>query len=143
MSRILIGFLCVFVAGSPRAWGAQMEGPTVYEVEPSLAVISDDGSQAYYVESGSYGWTDESFGPKKNSTLIRLDLNQKTSAKVDLDPSVGGTKFRLVGFAPTGELIGYSRGNVWAYAPAARALRVLFTVPADSFHARTRARLRY
>jgi hypothetical protein len=72
MLRILIGFLCVFVAGSPPAWGAQMEGPTVYEVEPSLAVISDDGSQAYYVESGSYGWTDESFGPKKNSALIRL-----------------------------------------------------------------------
>src|SRR5439155_3878587 len=58
-----------------------------------------------------------------------LDPNQKISAKVDLDPSVGGTKFRLVGFAPTGELIGYSRGNVWAYAPATRALRVLFTAP--------------
>src|SRR5260370_7080002 len=117
MSSIVICCLCVCVAGTPRAWGAQMEGPIVYEVEPSLAVISDDGSQAYYVESGSYGWTDESFGPKKNSTLIRLDLNQKIAAKIDLDPSVGGTKFRLVGFRPPGELIAYSRRHVSPYPP--------------------------
>src|SRR5882724_9358131 len=73
----------VIACGVP-ARGAQMEGPTVYEVAPTLTVITNDGSEAYYVDKGA---------------LIRLNLQQNTSAKIDLDISIS----RLVGFAPNGK----------------------------------------
>jgi hypothetical protein len=40
----------VIACGFP-ARAAQMEGPTVYGVDPALAVITNDGSEAYYVDS--------------------------------------------------------------------------------------------
>src|SRR6266496_6693093 len=45
----LLPLLIVLSCLSVRA--TQMEGPTVYEVEPTLAVITDDGSEAYYVDN--------------------------------------------------------------------------------------------
>jgi hypothetical protein len=92
-----------------------MEGPTVYEVEPTLAVITDDGSEAYYVD---------------NRALIRLDLKQSISAKIDLDGGLTSKEFALAGFAPTGELIGYSKANLWVYDPANHAQRIVFRAPA-------------
>ena len=92
-----------------------MEGPTVYEVEPSNAVICDDGSEAYYVG---------------DSGLAQLNLKQNTSAKIALDVSVSGKDFQLVGFAPTSELIGHSKAKVWAYDPVSHTLRVVFRAPA-------------
>src|SRR5580700_7785841 len=62
----------VIACGVP-ARAVQMEGPTVYEVEPTLAVITNDGSDAYYVD---------------NSALIQVNLKRNTSAKIDLDISI-------------------------------------------------------
>src|SRR5438874_10665978 len=94
----LLPLLIVLCCLSARA--AQMEGPTVYEVEPTLAVITDDGSEAYYVDNGA---------------LSRLDLKQSISGRIDLDGELTSKEFALAGFAPTGELVGYSKAKVWGY----------------------------
>jgi len=86
----------VIACGVP-ARAAQMEGPTTYSIDPSNAVISDDGSEAFYVE-----------GP----TLTQLNLSQNTLAKINLDSGVTGKEFQLAGFAPGGELIGYSQRSL-------------------------------
>jgi hypothetical protein len=91
-----------------------MEGPTVFEIEPALAAISDDGLEAFYVEE---------------STLTQLDLSQNTSTNLNLDSAVTGKEFQLAGFAPAGELIGYSQTSLWTYDPARQALRTVFTSP--------------
>ncbi len=103
----------VTVCGLP-AQAAQMEGPTLYEVDPTLAVISDDGSEAFYAEG---------------STLTQLNLSQNTSAKLNLDSGVTGKEFQLAGFAPAGELVGYSQTKLWTYDPARQTLRTVFTSP--------------
>jgi hypothetical protein len=89
-----------------------MEGPTVYEVEPTLAVIKDDGSEV------------------DNRALIRLDLKQSISAQIDLDRGLTSKELALAGFAPTGELVGYSKTKVWVYDPVNHALRIVFSAPA-------------
>jgi hypothetical protein len=38
-------------------------------------------------------------------------------------------QFELAGFAPTGELIGWSKANLWASDRGNHALRILFTAP--------------
>ena len=62
-------------------------------------------------------------------TLTRLDLKQHTSAKINLDSKVTGKEFILAGFAPTGELIGYSQTKVWTYDHSKQAPRVVFASP--------------
>jgi hypothetical protein len=102
-----------------------MEGPTIYGVDPSNAVISDDGLEVYYMEPVM---SDESFRVI-SCTLTRLNLKQNTSAKINLDPRVTGKEFMLAGFAPTGELIGYSQTKLWSYDRSKQALRVVFASP--------------
>jgi hypothetical protein len=94
----------------------QMEGPTEYFVLSSEAVISDDGAEAYYVQE---------------SALVRLNLTQGTSARIRLDESVTGDEFLLAGFAPTGELIGYSKANLWAFDRSEHVARRVFAAPTD------------
>src|SRR5439155_24665351 len=105
--------LFLVIACSAPARAAQMEGPTVYGVEPTLAVITNDGSEAYYID---------------NSALIQLNLKRNTTAKIDLDEALTGTLF---GVAPNGELIGYSETSLWAFDPARRTVKVIFAAPPD------------
>ena len=82
----------------------------------SEAVITDDGAEAYYVEE---------------SALVRLNLRQGTSARIRLDESVTGNEFLLAGFAPTGELIGYSKASLWAFDRSEHVARRVFAAPPD------------
>ena len=98
----------------------QMEGPTVYLVMPSQAVITDDGAEAYYVEM------EEGYDVER-AALIQLNLRQGTSAKINLDESVTGNEFLLAGFAPNGEPIAYSKASLWVFDRSEHAARIIFT----------------
>jgi hypothetical protein len=112
---ILDTCLLAFCCTSARA--AQMEGPTVYQVTSSEAVISDDGSLAYCVEE---------------SAILQLDLKQRTVARINLDEAVTNKEISLAGFAPNGDLIGYSKANLWEFNPVHRAAKVIFTSPPEA-----------
>jgi hypothetical protein len=122
----LAGILFVLLVSCASADAGQMEGPTVYWVDLPNAAISDDGSEAYYMEKVM---SDDDLFRVIGCTLTRLDLKQNTSAKISLDPKVTGKEFTLAGFAPTGELIGYSQRKLWAYDRSKHTLRVVFDSP--------------
>jgi hypothetical protein len=79
-------------------------------------VITDDGSEAYEAQEGA---------------LTHLDFRQATSTRVKLDTRRAGETFALAGFAPTGELVGYSEARLWAYDSGNQTLRVVFNAGKD------------
>jgi hypothetical protein len=119
----ITGILFVVLVCCASAEAGQMEGPTIYYVDPSNAVISDDGSEAYYMEPV---WSDFRV---ISCTLTRLNLIENTTAKINLESRVTGKEFQLAGFAPGGELIGYSQTKLWSYDRSKQALRVVFASP--------------
>jgi hypothetical protein len=78
-------------------------------------VIDNTASTSYYAEG---------------TRLLHIDLKQRKLEKVPVSVGDAETGYDLIGFSPTGDLLGFSAQKVWAFTPQTRSVRTLFSAPA-------------